>query len=111
MKQIQNLHELMQSINTGQPVLIYFSGPNCSVCKDLQPKIKKQISKNFEKMKIYEVQSELHKEITSHFTVFSIPTTLVFFDTKEFIRVGRNISLHNFISDIKRVYNIFYLKS
>lgn len=111
MKKIENLNELNKSINTGQPVLVYFSGANCSVCKDLQPKIQTHVFQNFPKMKIYEVQSELHKEITSHFTVFSIPTTLVFFDKKEFFRVGRNMSIANFINDIKRVYNIFYLKS
>ena len=108
MKQIQNLNELKEYINTGLPVLIYFSGENCSVCKDLQPKIQNKISENFDKMKIYEVQSELHKEIASHFTVFSIPTTLVFFDKKEFMRVGRNMSLANFINKIQRVYKIFY---
>lgn len=110
MNQIKNLKEINDIINTGQPVLIYFSGNSCSVCSALKPKIQKQISANFEKMKIYEVQSELHKEITSHFTVFSIPTILVFFDKKEFMREGRNISLSRFIDNIKRVYNIFYLK-
>ena len=110
MNQLTNLNEVNEIINTGQPVLIYFSGSTCSVCTDLKPKIQKQISVNFEKIKIYEVQSELHKEITSHFTVFSIPTILVFFDKKEFMREGRNIFLPHFIDNIKRVYNIFYLK-
>ena len=108
MKQIQNLHELKEYINTGLPVLIYFSGENCSVCTSLKPKIQNQISHNFKNFKTFEVKSELHKDIASHFTVFSIPTTLVFFDKKEFMRVGRNISIANFINDIRRVYKIFY---
>lgn len=108
MYQINHLNDLLQEIDTGQPVLIYFSGEQCSVCHVLKPKIKTAIESNFDKFKIFEVKSELHKEITSHFSVFSIPTTLVFFDKKEFMRVGRNMSMSNFINDIQRVYDIFY---
>ncbi|MFA9372657.1 thioredoxin family protein [Poseidonibacter sp.] len=106
MNQIQNLQQLTNSINTGEPVLIYFSGENCSVCKVLKPKIEEQISKNFDKFNLYEVKTDIHKEITSHFTVFSIPTILVYFDKKEFRRMGRNISVPLFIEELKRPYNL-----
>jgi len=108
MTKINSLENLINSIDTGEPVLIYFSGENCSVCTSLKPKIQNQITKHFKNFKTFEVKSELHKDITSHFTVFSIPTTLVFFDKKEFMRVGRNMSLANFINKIQRVYKIFY---
>ncbi len=106
MKQIQNLQEALNSINTGNPVLIYFSGENCSVCKVLKPKIEEGIKNNFPLFETYEVQTDIHKEITSHFTVFSIPTMLVFFDKKEFFRKGRNISVSMFIEELKRPYNL-----
>lgn len=106
MNQIQNLQQLTNSINTGEPVLIYFSGENCSVCKVLKPKIEEQISKNFDKFNLYEVKTDIHKEITSHFTVFSIPTILVYFDKKEFRRMGRNMSVPLFIEELKRPYNL-----
>lgn len=102
-----SLEELQNLINTGDPVLIYFSGENCSVCKVLKPKIEDTVNKNFPKMHIVEVKTNIHKEITSHFTVFSIPTTLIFFDKKEFKRVGKNLSIYQFTQDIKRVYNLF----
>ena len=106
MKKIQNLEQLQSRINTGNPVLIYFSGENCSVCKVLKPKIDEGIKDNFPLFEIYEVETDIHKEITSHFTVFSIPTMLVFFDKKEFFRRGRNISVSMFIEEIKRPYNL-----
>ena len=106
MKQAQNLLQIQNSINTGNPVLIYFSGENCSVCKILKPKIEEEISKNFPLFDLLEVQTDLHKEITSHFTVFSIPTMLVFFDKKEFFRRGRNMSVSMFMEEIKRPYNL-----
>lgn len=107
MKQINSLEEIQDIISTAQPVLIYFSGENCSVCKVLKPKIENEIINNFEKFKIYEVKAELYKEIASNFSVFSIPTILVFFDTKEFFRKSRNISIPLFIEELKRPYSLF----
>lgn len=106
MIQTKNLQSLSDSINTGEPVLIYFSGENCSVCKVLKPKIEESIKSNFSKFTMYEVKTDIHKEITSHFTVFSIPTILVFFDKKEFFRKGRNLSVPLFIEEIRRPYNL-----
>ncbi|MDX9960200.1 MAG: thioredoxin family protein [Aliarcobacter sp.] len=103
---IDNLQQLLNNINTGEPVLVYFSGENCSVCKVLKPKIEEEVLKQFPKFKLFEVKTDLNKEITSHFTVFSIPTTLIFFDTKEFQRVGRNMSVALFIEELKRPYNL-----
>jgi len=101
-----NLQQVNDEINTGEPVLIYFSGENCSVCKVLKPKIEQEVSKNFPKFKLYEVKTDLHKELVSHFTVFSIPTILVYFDKKEFYRKGRNLSVSLFIEELKRPYNL-----
>ena len=106
MNQIQNLQQALDKINTGNPVLIYFSGENCSVCKVLKPKIEEEVKKYFPLFETYEVQTDIHKEITSHFTVFSIPTTLVFFDKKEFFRKGRNMSVSMFIEELRRPYNL-----
>lgn len=103
---IDNLQQLLNNINTGEPVLVYFSGENCSVCKVLKPKIEEEVLKQFPKFKLFEVKTDLNKEITSHFTVFSIPTTLIFFDSKEFKRVGRNMSVALFIEELKRPYNL-----
>jgi len=106
LKQIQTLQQLNDIINTGEPVLIYFSGESCSVCKVLKPKIEQEVSKNFPKFKIYEVQTDIHKEIPSQFTVFSIPTTIIYFDKKEFKRYSRNMSLYQFSEEIKRPYTL-----
>lgn len=106
MKKIQNLQKLQNSINTGNPVLVYFSGENCSVCKVLKPKIEEEISKRFPLFETFEVQTDLDKEITSFFTVFSIPTMLVFLDKKEFFRKGRNMSVAAFMQEIERPYKL-----
>lgn len=106
MIQVQNEQSLQNSINTGEPVLVYFSGENCSVCKVLKPKIEQEIKATFPRFKMYEVKTDLHKELVSHFTVFSIPTILVYFDKKEFFRKGRNLSIPFFMQELKRPYDL-----
>ncbi|NVJ53179.1 MAG: thioredoxin family protein [Campylobacteraceae bacterium] len=107
MKSLNSLEETKDIISTVPAVLIYFSGQNCSVCKALKPKIEQQVNLHLPKIKTYEVKADIYKEIASNFSVFSIPTILVFFDSKEFKREGRNISVLNFIEELKRPYNLF----
>ena len=107
MIQISTNDEIKEYISTGKPILIYFSGEDCSVCQVLKPKIEHTFSQNFPKMKLYEVKADLHKEIASNFSVFSIPTILVFLDSKEFFRKGRNLSVQAFVEELRRPYNLF----
>ena len=106
MLEIQTIEQIKKEIDSKEPILIYFSGENCSVCKVLKPKIESEITKNFRRFKLYEVKTDIYKEITSEFTVFSIPTIIVYFDSKEFKRYGINISIPLFIDEIKRPYNL-----
>lgn len=106
MLEIQTIEQIKKEIDSKEPILIYFSGENCSVCKVLKPKIESEITKNFTRFKLYEVKTDIYKEITSEFTVFSIPTIIVYFDSKEFKRYGRNMSVPLFIEELKRPYDL-----
>ena len=106
MIQIQNQEELKHEIDSKEPILIYFSGENCSVCKVLKPKIQEEVKKNFPKMKIFEVKTDESLELTAQFMIFSIPATIIYFDSKEFKRYGRNMSIPLFIEDLKRPYSL-----
>lgn len=107
MTKILTSDEINMHISTGEPVLIYFSGANCQVCQVLKPKIEQEITKNFPRMKLFEIKADESKELASSFSVFSIPTILVFFDSKEFFRKSRNLSVSLFIDELKRPYNLF----
>lgn len=97
---------ISDTIESGKPTLIYFSGENCSVCKSLKPKIFAQVSKTFSSMNLFEIKIEEQKELISEYSVFSIPTILVFFDKKEFLREGRNLSISEFLQKIQRLYEL-----
>lgn len=107
MIQISTNKEVEDKISKGNPILIYFSGENCSVCKVLKPKVEEEISKNFPNMELFEIKVDRYKEIASNFSVFSIPTILVFFDSKEFFRKSRNLSVSLFVEELKRPYRLF----
>ena len=101
---ITNQEQLQNSINTGNPVLVYFSGENCSVCKVLKPKIEEEVKKAFPKFELFEVKTDIHLELTAQYMIFSIPTTIIYFDKKEFKRYGRNMSVPLFLEELKRPY-------
>lgn len=102
-----DINELKNTIENSFGTMIYFSGTNCSVCEVLKPKIKEEFSKNFPLInQIYLDDSS--KEIYAHFSVFSVPTIIVFFEGKEFFKVSRNLSVMKFVEDVKRPY--FLLK-
>ena len=106
MLEIQTIEQIKKEIDSKEPILIYFSGENCSVCKVLKPKIENEVINNFSRFKLYEVKTDIYKEITSEFTVFSLPTIIVYFDSKEFKRYGRNMSVPLFIEELSRPYNL-----
>ena len=106
MIQLENFQQVEEAINNNDAVLIYFSGENCSVCKVLKPKIEDEVKINFPKMKIFEVKTDESLELTAQFMIFSIPATIIYFDSKEFKRYGRNMSIPLFIEDLKRPYSL-----
>lgn len=95
--------EIEEEIEKSLGIMIYFSGTNCSVCKVLKPKIEEEFTKHFPKIKQIYLEDK-DKEIYAHFNIFSVPTTLLFFEGKEFFRKSRNISIMGFIEEVKRPY-------
>jgi len=104
--EITSKEQLEKEISENDAILLYFSGENCSVCKVLKPKIEEEVLKNFPEFRLYEIKTDIYKELTSQFTVFSIPTTIIYFEKKEFKRYGRNMSIPLFLDDLKRPYSL-----
>ncbi len=100
------LDMLQESISNEFGVLVYFTTPTCNVCHALKPKISKEFSINFPKIKQVFINSTEIPEIPAHFQVFSVPTILVFLAGKEFIREGRNVSISSLIQNTQRPYKI-----
>ena len=100
------LEEIKNKIDTQDGVMLYFWGDNCAVCDALKPKIREAFAENFPKIEQIYIDAKNNTEIAAAFSVFSIPTTIVFLAGKEFAREGRAVSIGALIDKIDRPYSI-----
>ncbi len=100
------MEELQNTIRTEAGVLLYFSGENCNVCHALRPKFKEAFNTHFPLLRQIYLDAHDNAEISAEYQVFSVPTMIVFLDGREFAREGRNVSLHQLVSQLERPYGI-----
>ena len=103
---MQTLDEIQDIIDQNLAVMLYFSAPTCNVCHALKPKLFDAIQSNFEVFEIVSIDTSVSQEIAAHFSVFSIPTVLIFLDGREFLRKSRHMSVDEVVREIKRPYEI-----
>ncbi len=103
---MQTIQEIQNIINTKMAVMLYFSAPTCNVCHALKPKLLEAIEHNFKEFEIISIDTSIQQDIAAHFSVFSIPTVLIFLDSKEFLRKSRHMSVDEVIREIQRPYEI-----
>lgn len=103
---MKTVNEIEDIIKKNMAVMLYFSAPTCNVCHALKPKLLEAIDENFDKFEIVSIDTSVEQEIAAHFSVFAIPTVLVFLDGREFLRKSRHMSIGEVIGEIKRPYEI-----
>ena len=103
---MQTLELIHQTLTTHDAVMLYFSAPACNVCHALKPKLTEAVTEHFPTFIIESVDISETPEIASHFSVFAIPTVLIFFQGREFLRKSRHMSVGEVIEDIRRPYNL-----
>lgn len=100
--------DLEEQLANNDAVMVYFSGNDCGVCKALQPKIETLFSTKFPKIKQVYIKSEEYRDTAAQLNVLSIPTIIVYFENKEFLRQSRLISIQDIEQRIIRTYNLFF---
>ncbi|MDD5159738.1 MAG: thioredoxin family protein [Sulfuricurvum sp.] len=103
---MQTLETINQTLHSNDAVMLYFSAPTCNVCHALKPKLTEAIMDEFPTFVIESIDISETPEIASHFTVFTIPTVLIFFQGREFLRKSRHMSVGEVVEDIRRPYNL-----
>jgi len=103
---MQNSESINQTIKENPTVILYFSAPTCNVCHALKPKLLEALNENFTSFEIVSIDVSTDADIAAEFSVFAIPTVLVFLDSREFLRKSRHMSVGEVISEIKRPYEI-----
>lgn len=103
---MQTLETINQTLQSNDSVMLYFSAPTCNVCHALKPKLTEAIIGEFQTFVIESIDISETPEIASHFSVFAIPTVLIFFQGREFLRKSRHMSVGEVVEDIRRPYNL-----
>lgn len=103
---MQTLDTINQTLNSNDAVMLYFSAPTCNVCHALKPKLVEAITDQFPTFVIESIDISQTPEIASHFSVFAIPTVLIFFQGREFLRKSRHMSVGEVIEDVRRPYEL-----
>lgn len=107
-RSIQSLEEFNQQIAQLPGTLFYFSHEKCNVCKVLKPKIHDLLISEFPQIEMFYCDTVLYPEIAGQKSIFTVPTILVFFDGKEFLRKSRNIGISELKNELHRPYSIFF---
>ncbi|MDA3885122.1 MAG: thioredoxin family protein [Candidatus Delongbacteria bacterium] len=70
----------------------YFSHDECNVCKVLKPKVK-ALTEEYDDFGFIYVNTTESPDISGQYTVFTVPTVLVFVEGKESKRFSRNFAM------------------
>ena len=103
-----NIEDIQNEINSNDAILLYFSGENCGVCTALKPKIQSSFQIYFPKIKQLFISASDYPAIAAHFSIFTIPSVLIYFDGKETKRESRHISIDQLIQNTKRPYELYF---
>lgn len=102
------IENIKNEIEISDAIMLYFSGKDCGVCNALMPKIKELFSSNFPKIKQKYISVDQYPKISANFCVFTVPTIIIFFEGKEFIKKSRYISIDGLAQEIQRPYGLFF---
>lgn len=107
MTDLNNLDLIVKEIEKNDLNVFYFSTPTCNVCKTLKPKIIELLNE-FPNTNLYYVDLEKLPKAAANFTIFTVPTMIVFADGKETLRESRHISIREFGQKFSRLYNMLF---
>lgn len=97
-----------QAIEQNEAVMFYFSHEQCNVCKVLKPKIAELVETEFSKMKLFYCDTIHTPELAAQNSIFTVPTIVVFFAGKEYIRKSRNMGIDELSDELMRPYRLLF---
>ena len=102
------LETINETLRQKPAVALYFSAPSCNVCHALKPKLLSAFEKNFKELEVISIDVSEDQAVAAHFSVFAIPTLIVFLDGREFVRKSRHMSVDEVVEEIRRPYEIMF---
>ncbi|MCF8266848.1 MAG: thioredoxin family protein [Ignavibacteriales bacterium] len=97
--------ELNQLKNSGEFVALYFSTPECNVCKVVKPQIIDLLSST-DLFNFVDIDSTLTPEAAAQNNIFTAPVLVLYHQGVEFLRQPRIIDLYQIKQKIERILEI-----
>lgn len=105
---VGSLEELQALVAREAAVLAYFSTPDCRVCQALRPKVAELLEREFPRLAGVYVDCGALPAAAGQYQVFSVPTMVVFFEGREWLRRGRSVGLAELRQEIGRPYQLLF---
>lgn len=107
MEKINDIENIEQIIKENDMVFLYFATQDCGICTSLLPKLEEMLV-NYPKIKSFHIPIDEIPLASGKFSVFTVPTVIVYVDGKEAIREARFISMDTLEEKISKYYSLFF---
>lgn len=87
---------------------LYFTTPDCGVCKVLKPKLAQLLAERFPEVGFAQVDCAAAPALAADMGVFAVPTLIVFTEGRESLRRSRSFGLQELASSLERPYGLLY---
>jgi thiol-disulfide isomerase/thioredoxin len=107
MIELNSIETVKHFIKNNEMALLYISSHECSVCRELLPKIKEVLVK-YPRIRSAYIHIMDIPAMAAEYSVFTIPLIILFIEGREMIRESRYISVADFEGRIERYYSLLY---
>lgn len=104
---ITDLNGFKEWISAGSINVAYFSTPQCNVCKVLRPKVESAVSE-MRNVEFLYLDTTQFPEIAGQYTVFAVPTIILFADGREAKRFSRHFTVEELSESISRLHSLMF---
>jgi thioredoxin-like negative regulator of GroEL len=97
-----NSEDHSKTIQETPLLLVYFSYPQCQVCKVLKPKVQELLT-DFPQFEFLYIDINRHPIFRGEYLVFAVPTIVLFQNGREMQRFSRHVSVQELEEYLARI--------
>ena len=95
-------------IATRPALAVWFSGPDCAVCRALEPRVAERLQQRFPRLQRVELDCARLPAAAAQRQILTIPALLVYLDGHEVLRLVRSFSLDRIDQRLQHPYRLFF---
>lgn len=88
--------------------VLYFTTPDCGVCKVLKPKVAGLLAERFPAIGFAQVDCAVAPALAADMSVSTVPSLIVFTEERESLRKSRSFGLEGLATALERPYRLLF---